>query len=430
MPIEIRPVTRAEVADYLSVLPFANGLPSWEPAPAAWHAGIGSWPPAGTPLAEDAVVAYAEVVMGDGYRSQAAFVDGRIVGGSAMLSLELTVPGYRRVPFGGVTDTAVIATHRRRGLLRALMTAMFQDCRDRGECLAGLSASEGSIYGRYGFSPATFQVRWELERTEAHFLDAGAPAGSVELADVEAVRAAWPALHDRIRRGHVGEVSANPTMWAGLSGASGGTDGPLRFLLHRAPDGDVDGIAQFRLPWSADPAEIGTLQVDKLQAATPAAYSALWRLLTDFDLTRRVVAAGRPVDEPLRWMLTNPRALRVTRSSDRLWLRLLDVPAALEARGYDTSEHVVLAVTDTMCPWNEGTWHLQTDTDEARCRPATAADADLAMDVSVLGSLYLGGVTPAALAGAGRIVELRSGALARLARQFRQDPAPCNAVGF
>ena len=145
MPIEIRPVTRAEVVEYLRVLPFANGLPWWEPAPAAWHAGHGPWPPPGAPLLDETLAAYADTVSADGFRSQAAFVDGRIVGSSAMLSLELTVPGLRHVPIGGVTSTAVVATHRRRGLLRAMMTAMFQDCRDRGESLAGLSASEGSI---------------------------------------------------------------------------------------------------------------------------------------------------------------------------------------------------------------------------------------------------------------------------------------------
>lgn len=430
MTSEIRPVTRREVPEYLSVLPFANGLPSWEPAPAAWHAGEGPWPPAGPQITDEEAAAYADVVLSDGYRSQAAFVDGRIVGGSAMLSLELTVPGLRQVPFGGVTDTAVIATHRRRGLLRALMAAMFADCRDRGERLAGLSASEGSIYGRYGFAPATFQVRWELERTDARFLDQVDPPAGLELVSADVARAAWPSLHDRVRRQRVGEVSANATTWSGLSDAPSGTAGPLRFLVHRGLDGEVDGIAHFRLPWSADPKAAGTLQVQTLQAATPAAYGALWRLLTDFDLTHRVIAAHRPVDEPLRWMLSNPRALRITRSSDNLWLRLLDVGTALEARSYDATGSVVLAVDDAVCPWNQDRWRLETEPGGAHCRRAPGADPDLALGADALASLYLGGVQPAVLAGAGRIIELRPGALDALARQMRQDPAPYNAVGF
>ena len=157
---------------------------------------------------------------------------------------------------------------------------------------------------------------------------------------------------------------------------------------------------------------------------------ALWRLLTDFDLTRRVVAAKRPVDEPLRWMFDNPRALRVTRAADNLWLRLLDVGAALEARSYDAAGQVVLDVTDTVCPWNEGRWLLETGPDGASCRRAPGVEADLAMGVDVLGSLYLGGVRPAVLAAAGRLVELQPGALGTLARQLRQDHEPYNAVGF
>lgn len=136
------------------------------------------------------------------------------------------------------------------------------------------------------------------------------------------------------------------------------------------------------------------------------------------------------MDEPLRWMLTNPRALRVTRSSDNLWLRLLDVGAALEARSYDAAGRLVIAVDEPVCPWNTGRWQLETDLDGARCRRAATADADLAMGVDVGASLYLGGVTPAVLADAGRIVELRPGALATLARQLRHDTPPHNAVVF
>lgn len=430
MPTEIRPITSDEVVAYLRVLPSGNGLPSWEPAPAAWHAGPGPWPPAGAPPTDEELAADRDLVLADGFRAQAAFVDGRLVGGSAVLSLELTVPGLRQVAMGGVTSTGVLPTHRRRGLLRALMAAMLADCRDRGEALVGLSASEGGIYGRFGFSPATWQVRWELDRRDAGLLPTAPTGGELELVEADVDRAAWPALHERVRRRRVGEVSANSETWRGLSGASSGTDGPLRFLVHRGPDGEVDGIAHFLLPWSADPALAGTVQVEAFEAATPAAYAALWRLLLDLDLTRRVVAAHRPVDEPLRWMLRDPRALRVTRSADNLWLRVLDVGAALEARSYGVAGTVVLAVSDALCPWNDGVWRLEAGPDGASCHPAPGAEPHLALGVDALASLYLGGVSPAVLAGAGRVVELRSGALADVARLLGQDPAPFNAVGF
>lgn len=424
-------MTRAEAVEYLRVLPFAVGLPHWEPDPAAWHAGEGAWPPPRTPATADEVAAEADEVVSDGFRSQAAFVDGKIVGGSAMLSLQVTVPGLRQVPVGAVTSTGVIATHRRRGLLRAMMAAMFADARDRGEFLAGLGASEGSIYGRFGFSPATRQVRWELERNAAEFLDGPPCQGTLELVDAEVARREWPRLHEVARRARVGEISAQPGHWSRLSDVANGTDGPLRFVVHRDRGGSVDGIASYRLPWSASQAQVGTLVVEGFEATSVAAYSGLWRLLTDFDLTRRVVAAGRPFDEPLRWMLRNRRAVRVTRSADNLWMRVLDVPAALEARTYSADAALTMAVAaDAMCPWNEGVWRLEASPDGATCVRVDAADPDVTLDINVLGSVYLGGVSPATLRSAGRIAEHRPGAVATMGRLLLNDPLPFNLVGF
>ncbi|HEX9030467.1 MAG TPA: GNAT family N-acetyltransferase, partial [Streptosporangiaceae bacterium] len=417
--------------EYLRVLPFANGLPSWEPAPAAWHGGAGAWPPPSAPATADQLETYAEEVVSAGFRSQAAFVDGKIAGGSALLSLQLTVPGLRQIPMGGVTSTGVVATHRRRGLLRAMMAAMFADARDHGESVLGLSASEGSIYGRFGFSPATLRARWELERTQAEFLQASPHEGALELVSADVARNAWPALHEQARRHRVGEVSAQSGRWASLGDDPDGTDGPVRIVIHRDADGVIDGIANYRLPWSADESEVGTLVVEAFEATSVAAYSAIWRLLSDFDLTRRVVAAGRPFDEPLRWMLRNPRALRVTRSSDNLWIRVLDVGAALRARTYGTDGVLTLAIAaDAMCPENTGVWRLEACDGGADCGRADMADPDVTMDISALGSLYLGGASPGTLAAAGRITQHRAGAVPLLARLFPSDPAPFNSIGF
>lgn len=429
MTTQIRPARPEETLDYLRVLPQETGLPMWEPAPAAWHAGSGCWPVPTTPSEQDLARSAAEL-LGEGFRSQAAFVDGRLVGASALCSLEVTVPGPSPVAMGGVTSTGVLPTHRRRGLLRGLMTAMLHDCRERGEPLAGLSASEGSIYGRYGFSPATFQVRWELDRTSARFLGPPAATDGLELVSADVARIAWPGLHERARRARVGEVSVRAGAWADLSGAPRGTDGPLRFLAHHGTDGEVDGLAHFRMPWSADPLRAGTVQVEEFEAVTSAAYSALWRLLTDLDLSQRVVAARRPADEPLRWMLDDPRALRVTRSADNLWLRLVDVGAALQARTYSCDGTLVLDVSDETIPENQGRWRLEATSTGASCSPDPGARPDLALGVDALASLYLGGVSPTTLAAAGRITVLRPGALTTLTRLFAHDPAPYNTVSF
>jgi len=167
--------------------------------------------------------------------------------------------------------------------------------------------------------------------------------------------------------------------------------------------------------------------VEAFEALTPDAYRAVWGLLLDFDLTKRVVAARRPVDEPLRWMLTNPRALKLTRTRDNLWLRILDVPAALEARTYAATDSLVVEVADEL--YGGGQWRLDAAPDGASCT-ATSGTADLSLSVNELGSLYLGGVRASELAYAGRIGEHTRGAVSRLDALLRSDRAPHNAVGF
>ncbi len=429
MTIEIRPVTRAETEEYLRVLPFVNGLPQEEPEAAAWYAGRAAWPPQ-VPATESDMDRHVEDVQSDWYRPQAAFVDGRIAGASGIVSVQLTIPGGRQVALGGVTSTGVLPTHRRRGLLRGIMTAMLEDCRERGELLAGLSASEATIYGRYGFGPATFQHRWELRRADAVWRDRPEDSGSLDLVDASAVAEAWARLHDRVRARRVGEISALPGKWAGLAKAGLPADGtgPAHHVLHRDAAGEVDGAAVFRLPWSPDPGAAGELQVSAFEALDDHAYRALWGLLTDFDLTDRVVAARRPVDEPLRWMLTSTRAPKVTRTRDNLWLRVLDVPGALEARAYALADSLVLDVVDDL--FGSGRWRLEAGPDGATCTRASAATADLSLGVAELGSLYLGGVGAVVLRHAGRLDEHTAGAASRLDAMLRQDRAPHNAVGF
>ncbi len=273
-------------------------------------------------------------------------------------------------------------------------------------------------------------MRWELERTAVRFLGPPPSTERFELVDADVARAVWPSLHERARRARVGEVSARPGAWDDLSDAARGTDGPLRFLAHHGADGLVDGLAHFRTPWSADPALAGTVQVEAFEAVSSAAYGALWHLLTDLDLSRRVVAARRPGDEPLRWMLADPRAMRVTRSADNLWLRLIDVGAALAARTYPAAASLVLDVHDAMLPENQGRWRLDAAPTGTTCQLDPSANPDVALGVDALASLYLGGVSPATLVAAGRITVLHPSTLATLSSLFAQDPAPYNVARF
>lgn len=428
---EVRTPRRDELPAYYRTLPFANGLPHWEPADAAWHGGPEPWPPPRTPATaqrlEEMAAADAE---DESFHPVATFVDGVCVGASAALSFAVTVPGGGTVGMAGVTATGVVATHRRRGYLRRMIQAMFDAALDRGEPLAMLSASEGGIYGRFGFSPATYRTRWELARHEAALLPAEPDPGSLELVAAAQAKQAWPRVHAAVRATRVGELTPLSGHWDGLSDDANGTSGPLRYLVHRDRDGEVDGIAHFRLPWSTTAENAGTLVVEALEATNPAAYRALWALLTDFDLTKKIVAHTRPRDEPLRWMLANPRAMRVTRQSDNLWARLLDVPHALRRRTYDTTGELTFTVEgDRMCPANNGTWLLRADGPSVSCTPTDRA-AETTLTIPALSSLYLGGMTAHHLAYAGHITPHADGAIERLTRLFRTDPEPHNSFGF
>ncbi|MEO3750766.1 GNAT family N-acetyltransferase [Streptomyces sp. B6B3] len=431
MVTEIRPPRRDEMAAYYRALPFANGLPMWEPADAAWHGGPEPWPPQRTPASAEQLEKWAAADIEDeSFHPIATFVDGRCVGASATISFEVTVPGGGTGRMAGVTATGVIATHRRRGYLRRMMQVMFEAALERGEPLAMLSASEGSIYGRFGYSPATYRTRWELARHEAALLPAEPDPGSLELVDAARAKQVWPRVHADVRAHRVGELSPRPGRWDGLSDEADGTNGPLRYLAHRDQHGDVDGIANFRLPWSPTTDRAGTLVVEALEATNEVAYRALWGLLIDFDLTRTVVAPGRPRDEPLRWMLTNPRAMRVTRQTDNLWARLLDVPRALTQRSYLTPGELRFTIDDDqMCPANNRTWQLRADDPVVTCVP-TDETADLTITLSALSSLYFGGMSAHHLAYAGHITPHTDGAIGQVGRMFRTDPEPHNSFAF
>lgn len=424
--VEIRAVGPGDAAGWVRVLPQYTGRPMWEPAPAAWYGGPEPWP---VPSPAGVVAEQVRDLEAPDLHPVAAVVDGRVVGASAMISHDLTLPGLRPCAMGGVSSTGVLVTHRRRGLLRRMMQRMFDDALARGESVAGLSASEGSIYGNFGFAPATDRTRWEIELSRALFRSAERPSSEVEVVDAAEAGTVWPALHENVRAATVGELAARPGRWSDLSDAAVGTDGPPQYLVHRTA-GEVDGVARFRQPWGRTTAEAGTVVVDGLCTTSTAAYRALWQTIFSVDLARRVVAAGRPTDEPLRWMLTDPRGMRVTRQSDNLWLRLLDVRSCLSRRTYPYAETLVVEVADDpMCRNNTGAWRLETSGTDGNCARTPAAP-DLTVDIRALSRLFLGGGSARLLAMAGLIQEHRSGTLDRLGRLLRTDPAPFNSFAF
>jgi predicted acetyltransferase len=348
-------------------------------------------------------------------RSLAWFDDGRIVAGTSIYTRHVTVPGAI-VPCAAVTAVGVMPTHRRRGLLTAMMRRQLDDVRAAGEPVAALWASEGAIYGRFGYGIAARNAKLTARRPVARLaapppvsdsLRAGPAADHVEhmRATYERVRSERAGMLDRPRRWWEARLHDPESDRKGAQ--------PLQALV--VPE----GYALYAVRADRDEeGPAGEVKIRELVAATPAARALLWDFLLDQDLTRTITWPLAPADEPLWLLLTDPFAVRLVVQA-ALWVRLVDVPAALSARRYAIDPDVVLDVCDAFCPWNTGRYRLA----GGRCEP-TDAEPDLALDASALGAAYLGGTLLAELAQAGRVTELRPGALARASAAFRADVAP------
>lgn len=360
-------------------------------------------------------------------RSTAAFDDGRIVGGAGVYPFEMTLPGLVTTPTAGVTWVGVLPTHRRRGVLTAMMRQQLHDIHDRGEALAVLLASESVIYGRFGYGLATMQAEYEIAREHTALTVPFTPSGRIVLVDEDAARKVLPDIHEKVRLRQPGDVSRTEGWWGNFfrNNKATGQAGARFHALHEDASGTIDGYALYRVShWKpADPdrttmlADLGALNLD--------AYVALWQFVTDVDLTTRTTTVSRPLDEPLRHLLADSRRLRATGVSDYLWCRVVDVAAALPLRRYPVAERIVFEVRDALCPWNDGRFVLDAGPDGASCTPATdGIAADLVLSAADLGAVYLGGTRLGSLARAGRIEERTPGAVSRADLLFSSDVEP------
>jgi predicted acetyltransferase len=329
-----------------------------------------------------------------------AFAGDGLAGTAMSFAMELTVPGRVQVPMAGVSYVAVHPLRRRQGVLRALMGAQLDDLHARGVPLAGLGASEAGIYGRFGYGPATWDSSWRMARGAARGLAGGGDGCRLEMTGASQARELLPVAHEQARLGQVGDVRTYPGRWHDLAGD--GAPPGTQVLLCRDDAGRPSGYAIYRVHRGERYSAHASVIVDHLIALTSAAYRSLWAHLADLDLTDQVIASGRPEHEPLRWALADSRQLVVTAVRDHLWLRLVDLPAALGRRRYAADGAVVLDVADPFCPWNEGRWLLEGGPDGATCRAAAHSPApSLRLDAAALGSLFLGGTSVAHLASAG-----------------------------
>lgn len=369
-------------------------------------------------------------------RSLAAFDGDAIVGTAAAYSFQLTVPGGI-AGAGGVTFVGVLPSHRRRGILSAMMRHQLADITARGEAIAALFASESGIYGRYGYGCASGQLRLTIRRGEGALspaLAGGASTGQgpvrLRAAQPTDLRAELAKVYDSALPHRPGMMARDQRWWQSILADpefSRRGMSPLKCLLAGDESGPR-GYALYRTKpdWAEDGLPSGSLSLRELIAADPAATAALWTDLLTRDLIGEVVARQRPVDDPLLDMLADRRRARAY-LTDGLWIRLTDVPAALCQRRYSCATDVVIEVIDEVLPANAGRWRLQcpgpADGGTASCKRTTAA-ADIVLPVAALGAGYLGGARLAALAAAGVVTERNEGTLARLSAAMYSDPAP------
>jgi predicted acetyltransferase len=343
----------------------------------------------------------------------------RIVAGTAIYTRRISVPGGE-VPVAGITQVGVRPTHRRRGMLTALMRRQLADVHQAGdEAIAALWASESVIYGRFGYGLATLTTDLVVATRDARLRTA--PQADVELVLApEAVDRMRP-IHDAARAQRPGMIDRDGPWWDfRIDDPEEDRDGAQALRAVVVDDGYALYAAKLKFD---DTVAAGEANVREVVATTPEAYAAIWSFLLGLDLTRKIVYELAPADDPLQHMLTEARAATYKWVGDALWVRLVDLPRALRERAYAQPFEVVFEVTDEVCPWNAGRWALRWDGSTAACAP-TALPAGIELSVAELGAIYLGGTTLETLARAGRVRELRSGVLAAASRAFRADVEP------
>lgn len=356
----------------------------------------------------------------------------RLCGVARAFPTELTVPGGA-VAAGAVSGVGVLPTHRRQGHLSRMMRTQLGDIAARGEPVAVLVAAEYPIYGRYGYGMAVEACELHVDAAQAQWLDE--PTGTVELVDNDAFAKAVVDIYDRARRTVPGHISYDAMRWEVLAGVRPWPDGDddARRKTHKVVWSDARGEPQAATAYSVDdrwehnrPA--GTLSAGVLVATSGQAEIELVRFLTSVDWVAQVHVGLRPVDNPVPLALVDGRMGALVNRSDHVWVRLLDVPAALTARRYGTTGSLVLEVVDPL-GHADGRFALEGGPDGAHCDP-TDAEPDLVVPVSALGAAYLGGTGWGRLAAVGWVDERRDGAVARASAMFASTRAPWCVMTF
>jgi predicted acetyltransferase len=403
--VEIRPIDPEELRAFVEVTARAFGLPApHEPS-----------------LTADLATLEAD-------RCVAAVDDGAIVGTTATYSLRTRVPGGAVVPTAGITAVGVLPTHRRRGILTELLTWALDQAVERGEPLSSLLASEAAIYGRYGYGVASWNWMFDVDATRSAF-HSYEQRGRARLLSAGDALEPFTDVYTRATADRPGAeaVTADDMRWV-VRDDDPAT--PKRFyVLHEDADGRPDAAAIYRMKhrWQRGLPN-GELTARQAWATTPQAAADLWRYLLDVDLVTRVRTAGRPPDDPLRWLLREPRALRA-RLAESLLARPIDVAASLSARTFAADGRVVIEVNDVVRPATAATVALEVAGGVGVAAPTTD-EPDLVCEVRAIGPVLFGGATWREQRWAGVVEERREGAVARADTMFATPVPPWTPLDF
>ncbi len=364
-----------------------------------------------------------------------AYDGDTLVGFMAAHDFRLSVPGAD-LSCPGLTFVSVAPTHRRRGVLTALMAEQLRRASAAGSPLAALWASEAAIYGRFGYGGATTGVTIEIDSTRPLPLRIAPDRRPLRLVAPDEALDVIGAFHEAARAGRAGRPSRSPERWSQewLSEQAEEDEelSPPRIIVLGGPGEPIAGYVLYRTKPEDDSGPVrtpGLVRVEELEADTPAVAAALWECLAALDLTGRVTAWGRPADDPLLHFAADRDQVRVTAQFPALWLRLVDVRAALTGRSWAAPVELVLELTDVRLPANAGRFRLKAGPGGAAYEPARAAP-DLALDVRELAACYLGGTRVVELVAAGLVAEHTPGAAAELDAALRTDLLPHTSDEF
>ncbi len=354
-----------------------------------------------------------------------AFDEEAMVGTGGAFSFSVTIPGGE-LPAAGVTLVGVLPSHRRRGVLRQMMRFQLDDIHARGEAIAILWASEAAIYRRFGYGLATLSAVIKADRHGVAFAHETEPVGRTRLLTEDEAAKVLPDIYERVRKQVPGMFTRSEEWWKFMrlpdpeyerEGA-----GPTYRVVWEN-EGDAGAYALYRAKHSwQDGLPSSKLEVREVVALDGTPTREIWRFLFGVDLMSRVESRLLPVDTPLVHMLAEPRRLRLA-LNDGLWLRVVDVAAALEARSYAADDTIVFRLEDDFCPWNSGVWRLRAAGGRGTLEQVDD-QPDLIFGAAELGSIYLGGVSFAQLERAGCVSEQTANAITRADALFRTERAP------